>query len=269
MAGFLYYIPGQARVTAEQLEEIGLGPVFGGNTQLSQRGTAAGPDGCQGVVAWVGDAHAPKQPGYFSETQTWGECASGQFWLGYVNAEPPTPRDLVRLEQVPGYLLALGDGHEWMIPVARVSAGDMQTMLPQIMRLDNNGGRVYETPAKYDGLVEYAARTFEALQSGSELGDGFKWDACVEALGTNYRVTGWEVSALKLLTVQLANLVLLGLCDWISFAKVREAQAEAAKKNGLASIPDTSSTSAGSMDSQPATSPPTPTSRCSPVNGGK
>ena len=272
MAGFLYFFPDLAGYHSDTVAQCGLSDLLRPGNH-GARETSAGPGGKRGVVLATKPLCEPI--GYQPERQTWSECADGKFWLGYENDAKPTPADLIRRSAVVGYPIELADGQEWMIPAARVNDGTAGTMLPQSISLDAQGKRLYRTLPKYDRLAAYAVQAFDGLRhatldEGDEVAvdEDFKWLACVEALGTNYRVTQWEVGALGILTRQLYDPVLSALVDFPAYYLMRQGQQEAQKKSASTSTPDTQSICDGAPASPKTTGQPSQTSSCSQATGG-
>lgn len=236
MAGFLYYFPGEQRVTEERLQALSLQHVA--DLPFTQRGTKAGPTAGGGVLVWHGDKSQTYQP----DRQTWSECKG--FWLGYETLNQPGPADLLRSDAIDGYFVELAHGTRWQIPTPKMQDGG--SSLPQAVRLDAEGKPRLESLPRYETLAHCAEQAFKDFEEGAEQDWERCWDACVVALGTNYRVSRWEVAALGVLTTgTVMRTVLAALGDWFGFLRMKAAEAEAAKKNGSASTLDTSDISGG------------------------
>jgi hypothetical protein len=126
---FQIYIPNARGQDPQTLIDVGLADFYAGAEFVE---TAAGP-GDKGpgvVVAWRKPGQA--QMGYQPERQVWlpaaasGEdLAAGRYWIGFWTDSPPTPKDLARPYPQPGHRVALGDGSEWILPIAKAIDADM------------------------------------------------------------------------------------------------------------------------------------------------
>lgn len=231
MSGFLYYIPEQqAQVTLEQLKAGGLEYAF--ETLPTASGVQGGPDGGSGVIL----AQEPFTPAhrirYLPEQQTWRKlprieacetcegrepcktrelCETCQPWVGMYRDDPPGPQDLARREMLDGYLLELGDGRQWQIPVAReVCEKDgrfvSESALPRRMELSQAGEFVPGDPLpQFASLSAAAAEYYDAFdralkEDGGKIRFEFDDQAAVTVLAANYRISRLEVVMLGLLT---------------------------------------------------------------------
>lgn len=247
MNGFLYFLPATsflngvacaAGVTASMLESIGLSRVLDAG-KVAACECERGPE--EGVGRGLVVSHGGhSKVGIYPREQTWIKCAGGKFWLGWNTATPPGPVDLQRpqRERVSGYSYKLGDDRVWDIPAARIGGDEAQTLLPQRVRLDAEGRRVYEALPQYRNLSQYAAQTLAGFKFVFGLSDepvvideDFKWKACVEALTTNYLVSEWEIGALGLITVPLYDTILSLLVDAPSLIEMAKARLESQKKS--------------------------------------
>src|SRR5262245_51601592 len=119
MAGFLYFAPKRTTpiATAADAAALGLGYAFSGGCEVA--GTL-----CMGHTL-------TGEPGYiFADTkrlgewqsvmqldaQTWRKVPGTDCYVGFWNDAPPTPDDLMRPVQLPGYRVTVGD-HDWTVPL--------------------------------------------------------------------------------------------------------------------------------------------------------
>lgn len=214
MASFLYFIPNKQAVTLDDLTAAGITAI----ESLQSVGfcnTERGPSGGAGVVFAV-EPVSPKgklpKIGHYQNRQQWISCFGGQFWLGFETDNQPTPDDLQKAEMIAGHAITLEDGQEWTIPVARAFGRGSQ--LPQALILGDDGQLVVESLPKFAELSQQAERVFDAfLNDGEDLTLQDCWNIAVLALQQNYRVSGWELSALRALNTDNVQTVLGHLID--------------------------------------------------------
>ena len=195
-----YLIEGRHTLTPQDLTVWGLGHAFDGSP--SRRATANGPNGQGGVVIGVGESI-----GYFPETQTWTQLpaidGAPTRWLGLPKPPPKlAPESLRRATQLPGHLVTLADGQQWLVPAAKrfdVNSQRYDRAVGSRLRLNSAGEwMVEDVLPQYAELWAAATRWFDYRDDGS-LMVAEAADMCVVALTTNYRVSRAEVGALGLL----------------------------------------------------------------------
>jgi len=207
---FLYLLPGVTQASAAICADHGLSEVVG-DGPLSQRPGVGGPEGTQGVLLWRRIESVPR---YDSEKQEW--LQNGECWVGMDRAAPPKPEDLIRDQPIAGHWVRLGDGNDWLIPVARRVGGG--TALEQAFRKVGDEWQLEILP-KYKWLWEQAGKVFDAYLSALK-GDGMvsvedPLELAVKVLTVNYRIRAPEISLLGLLTTgNLWQGVLGALIDW-------------------------------------------------------
>jgi len=210
MAGLLYYIPERAHAELGDAAELGLQYAF--ERDLSPRSVRAnGPDGGQGVVI-VDSTRVPKA-GHYPEEQTWLKIPGNPVgaWVGRYNDEPVRPEDVARDEQLPGHLVQLLDGQEWLAPVGRglaeTDSGEWlyYDAVPRRMALDPEGnwsdGEIVE---RYRPLWAIVTEWWD--RTGALGKDDFEEtfdiprlaDVAAEVLAVNYRLNRAEVWLLGL-----------------------------------------------------------------------
>lgn len=238
MAGFLYFLPGDAdRFSRQRLADaglLGLVRVEG----LTERGVrSGGPDGGSGMVIVPRPELAEglaATPGYFPAAQIWEQSPDGKYWVGYEREQPPRPLDLGRAEVVDGHAVTLGDGNEWLIPVGRLAMGG--TRFEKRLRLGPAGEWVSEVLPAYHELVEQAERIHAFLLAGdgeASMDDAEAIDLAVRLLTLNYRIGRLEASALGLLTTRCVGKVLEAFIDVPSIVQISQAMSDAQKKSAL------------------------------------
>jgi len=235
MAGFIYYLPGKDAVTDDILKDAGLEYLT--RIVAGQRPVLAnGPDGEKGIAFTV-DVKMPlggSKPklGVYPKKQTWRECNKGKFWLGMENENMPQPKDLLRAPQLQGYYLDLGDANAWLIPVARhfvqgsplprdlmlgVGGEVMETVMGKYIPFSKRSEDIYhdllleenlDELAEEGGILELGPNRRMTIQNHFEI--------VSEAMGFNYTISKWEISALCLLNsqnIKIACMVIIDFCD--------------------------------------------------------
>jgi hypothetical protein len=239
MPGFLYYVPTQkGALTQDDLRAAGLSYAFelrkGENP--TARGCSPGPDNMIGLVL----GQQSEGLGYYPQRQTWRKIPSSPAgaWVGFETATPPGPDDLQRAKTIDGKLVELGDGNQWLIPIARrpvESNGHLAGMiaLPERLALDDVGEWVSGgVDPKYREVWEAAILFWDSLMSADVDENGISLtfsqaaDAAVAALAANYRVNRLEVSALGLLSDSIINAILETLVDFDSVRSYLKKKAE-------------------------------------------
>lgn len=257
MPGFLYYKPNVSRVHVADVKTWGLGYAF--SDRVTPAPVMTGPDSGNGCV-FVDIRHVPAGVGYYPEQQVWRRIPGGDLWVGYYAEQKPTPADLIRDVRTQGYFVKLGDGNDWLVPLAR-SVADVDGELGYICRLpkrldiDEEGKWTLEAVmAESAGLWEIACEYFEARWNAKidvehrqqVLSIENAAEKAVRVLSANYVVSDAECAALGLLTDRNVQLVLDACCD------IKNAFDLIKKKMGC----DGESLSAGFEDAVPDTGQP-------------
>lgn len=251
MGALLYFLPEvkggvSALATASngRLVSYGLADMLGEN--VSTRGADAGPSGTHGLV--VSHSGRATQIGYWPDRQTWSEvpACEGRLaaWIGFATDSPPGPDDLARDEQVGGHMIKLGDGREWLIPIARAFPDD--SPIDEILRIGPNGELVKAPLPKYAAITADADRVWRMMESANDDPNQIPSEDAIipdldciaiatRALAINYRVRTQEVSALDLILRSTVMPVLLALIDYPTrMSVVKDMVAADAKKKGAA-----------------------------------
>lgn len=211
MANPLYFIEGLAACSREQAAAHGLAGVL---PTIESRQTSRGPSGGGGVIVGV----TSERLGFDQSAQTWRKLPGGKVWFGWWNDAPPGPEDLQRTEQLPGHLVKLRDGREWLVPLARAwSDAGYLPKIPAALDFDESGqlcrGAV---EPRYRDLEDAANKASEFLfEKHSATYESLLKSAC-DALATNYRIGRNEALALSLFDDQFITVqdVLRALLDW-------------------------------------------------------
>lgn len=141
MPGFLYFAPNATNtVTLDTAKSLGLGYAFTSppSSTVCLNNT---PTGGAGVV--FADEKRLGEYGVQMrmDEQEWRKIPKSDCYVGYWKAAPPTPDDLLRPQQLPGYRVEMGD-HEWIIPLTACfddSRKMLVTALPCYLECDENG----------------------------------------------------------------------------------------------------------------------------------
>jgi len=264
VAGFFYYMPGERTLYHETLAKAGIGYAFGDahEPKAIVGGVGTGPDGAGGIILARNDVGIdPATVGYYPEGQTWQKVAGGQHWIGLATGAQygglPGPGDLEADEMLAGHFIRLGDGNDWLIPVARhFATGGVP---PSALTLGPDGQLVLEPLQRYVQFSSHADRVWEdlrvklgwikAAKDRAELTVGEGWEIAIEALALNYRVSQTEVAMLRLVTTPNMPRILEAIVDWPAIEAVAKETLEAESKKNGADTPDGSNTAAGGSDS--------------------
>jgi hypothetical protein len=235
MSTFLYY-SGQSFLPAILKH---LAPRLEAGTHQQQ--VLRGPDQQAGTLICAADRLDAGRLKYRREEQYWHLVeAAGRpaYWIGTINGEEPAPEDLARNKRIPGHLVELADGRNWLCPVARGQAAQDGRMvwyhtLPRTIVLDAESDRQWtEGPVvpRYARLWQLAgaywqARVGSAMPDAAEGGEvTFDFQeaaaAAVECLTVNYRLSAVEVSMLALLDTEAPRRILDALIDWPTLVKL-------------------------------------------------
>lgn len=258
---FLYYVPGRIspfptgplakNATPEDkvnafYRECGFEHLIGTHTQSGE--VQGGPDGKSGVVfvAHQGIDDGSMRCGYYPDAQTWLECDSGKWWLGWFADRPPSAEDLARVEQAGGHETDLPNSPGWVVPVARG--------LESNISLDRDGKLVMTPLPKFAPFMASLEKIMPIMLGETEMGWGEFVDLIASILGVNYRVSRWELAALGVLTTESLWTIASMAIDYPRMEEMLAAEQSASKKNRRVSTLASSGTGAGVTDSSPDTS---------------
>lgn len=216
---FLYYLSERRNIPSlDELKTVGLGYAF--DRQPEAAGVQGGPDGGSGMVL----CQAPDttvRVGYYPDDQQWihvAETPAGpphEYWIGFAPDAPPTPAGLARMKQLAGHMIPMGDGHEWRIPTA--------ILLPKAYVFTPGAGWSCTLDEVYSWLwaeAERVQKAYAEAAAGVKQGETFivrvdPEDVALAArlLALNYRVSEFELSALRVLTSDVVPAVMGALLD--------------------------------------------------------
>jgi len=236
MAGLVYFCAGRDTVREADLAALGLAGVFRGRG-IHHRGCDNGRFG-RGVTFQPAPPPRASWPtlGCWREGETaaerqqrWSPLAEG-LWVGSYESAPPMPDDLARPQRVEGHWVRLGDGQDWLVPVARMLNGG--TRLPQALEIGADGAIVKGAViAPYAEFSEHALAFWDMLEETSRYAL-LEWaPLAVEALAVNYHVSGRGLAHLGLLDTAVVEAVLDAVLDMPTLAAAMEGDQ---KKEGAA-----------------------------------
>lgn len=229
MSSFLYFMPGRGiDVTDEDIAAAtGLAHAFEGRPATSE--VREGPDGERGVL--LADRKVePSRFNYRAESQVWRKLLVSHVWVGMYKDNPPGPEDLAREQQLRGEWVELGDGEQWLVPLARgLSVEDDELVyhvaLPSVRTLDDSGEwKQHDVVQRYAPLWDVASQYWDAVTGAlakKKAEDGKltldfegETDAAVVALQANYRIGAVEASMLELLNDLTVGKILNATVDF-------------------------------------------------------
>lgn len=244
MAGFLYFVEGEPKNTADIISEHGLGYALESTCVLSPIPLGATPSGKPGCILADPKRLGDLQPSYRAELQTWQRLKD--HWVGFWNEHPPKPTDLEHDKIIPGSLqdgLKLGDGNHWHVPLARqyMQDGTAGSLLPHKLGIDESGEwKMRSVVDRYAAVWELSLNFFDLWQEAlvGAIDDGkdsfiFDYDApqhtAIKLLATNYVISDIEATLLGLLlSDDTAGDIMRAACDcdlallWIVESKKNE-----------------------------------------------
>lgn len=193
-AAMLYYVPGRSggwfSAALTGIPERLRGRFV---THTRQDGSP-GPDGGRGLlIAWQQGVEVRYEP----RTQRWQRC--GDHWRGV--RTDYRPEELAKdAPPAEGYPVRLGDGRQWVVPVALADAPNYA--IPWREGLDDEGRLVRQVDPAYAGVCRVAAGLWQAMEATGRLQmeDDDLRRACATALAVNYRVDLEDCLFLGLLT---------------------------------------------------------------------
>ena len=166
-------------------------------------------------------------------------------FVGFYSDSTPTPEELLRKDALGGHAVRLGDGNDWIIPVARGAAeesGELRyfAKVPRRLDMDENGAWISGGIApRFAELWGVACKFWDAFTGAGveKTADGVAVrmefndlvDGAVMALATNYRLRATEAALLGLLDEENCGAILRAVIDWPtveSFLQKKTQQAE-------------------------------------------
>lgn len=189
----------QSPTTAGRLSAVGLSDHAEGADTIQSEG----PAGSGQLFAWRKNSLQPMH--YNASEQTWipavkdGDRPEARYWVGVVNASPPTEEDLRRPGLLHGKSIELANGSKWTIPVPHA--------LPHDLVLQSDGSLRHEPKERYQRISFEADRWRERLGAvpvGDEMRVSYEelYAFCVLCLSLNYRMPPELASHLRLIDTE-------------------------------------------------------------------
>lgn len=229
MSGFLYFKPGESAVTKESVKAWGLGYAFSERV-AGVRCQGRTPNGAGGIVFADKTRMGESEIRMDMPKQTWGKIPKSDLWVGFWNDAKPTPPDLARSQQLPGYDVLMADDVRWSVPVVRrfdVSKAELVSALPCYMECNDDGvwgpGRVMEAHSHlWELLTPFADDIISRMNTpdaeSTDFTDSQIYDVVTTLLQANYVVGPGELSVMKAIPLEAGwNRVILFACDFPTF----------------------------------------------------
>lgn len=242
LARLLYFIPGVNGCSEVMLQALGLHDRFiGPGGRLAAwvaREWESGPEGLNGCLVASGSNRTPE---YAPETQTWlrVECPGkkpGFYFVGTEsNQNRPGPDDLSYPMMIDGYLVRLGDGHFWYVPLVlkwnQTNCEHTSALPQQLVRrmVDGRPRLVKETQRVYQHLQEIGERAWNSFLNSTPVPVDQVFADVTALLAANYRIGADVVDLLGLLNEEVVHAVLASAIDMPSL----QAQAEEFREQGI------------------------------------
>lgn len=180
--------------------------------QILNANVKIGPSGSSGTLAAASPGDSAPEIMFKPDRQRWVKF--GAYWIGFFTDNRPTPAELQRNDQIPGYLEPLADGALWNCPTIRIPYSDQpKMMIPRKFGVDDDGNRLVEPLDEYQTAWETSGKIWDVIVSQCEfdLDDGIAWAA--EMLSINYRLSLNECLLLDLLNEQNWERIFVAACD--------------------------------------------------------
>ena len=256
MAGLLYFIPKRDGITEDVLLEVDATVLI--ENKYVARPAGTGPGAEHGIVcvpkAEYQGSTSPR-PGYYPNEQKWESVNGGKFFIG--TAGDVIPKDLLRKECIDGHYVKLGDGNEWLVPVAR--RFPIGIVLPEALVLGPDGELVREVLPRYTKYSNQAERVWDYWQYENKLSEEEKepltdieaFEMCCNILSLNYMIDRWAVSLFRLFTTENIRLILEAFIDIPTLVKSCEEYRDSELKKKDAETVESNSSEVGTTESLP------------------
>lgn len=224
-AAILYWFPGRMEPPPEYAGRFrDADGAERGCYARSSEGPEAGARGClaspmHGVMV-----------AYLPAVQRWDRLAPG-IWIGA--RKDAAPEAFARARQYDGYRRVLGDGREWLVPVAnplaatcRLPSHDVLTDGTWQRRIDDAYTALSDRAAELSARVR--AAVLDGRSEGIDMPDDDLRAIMADCLALNYDLTLAEMSALRLFSPAVYWPVVSALIDWeatrLAMAEAMEGQ---------------------------------------------
>lgn len=230
-APLMYWFPGRLDPAPEYAARFrdAAGSERGCFSRQSE-GPEAALRGC--LASPMHDVYVVYQPG----VQRWDRLVAG-VWLGA--RKDATPQQFARPRQFTGYRRLLGDGNDWIIPIANPFARLCGLPAHDVLR---DGAWTREIAEQYLALSERATAmacqvriaVLEGRAEGIDMPDGELRQLMADVVALNYDLTLAEMSVLRLFDPSVYWPVVSALIDWDG---TREALADSAAESARPGTP--------------------------------
>lgn len=239
MGGFLYFLPTERRAgDAALLALHGCGHAVDAGRGIATRFTQSGPGGAAGLLVMVdGDFASTFELAYRPNSQTWRQGPTRThegkdlaYWVGAENPPEamPDPTALARKRFIAGHAVAMLDGREWTIPIARSVVRGSTLPKRLVLGPDNQTWTPQELP-EFLGLCKEAETAYTLLHGGEADAEGrvtieIPYDVgmriALAALAVNYRIGPIEADMLGLFGESEMEATMKAVCDWPAYEAV-------------------------------------------------
>jgi hypothetical protein len=212
----------------------------------TRRENVAGPVGRGLLCTWQTNVLIEHDP----ETQDWQQIGP-QLWVGIRRgyqpeefARPTDGRDLLS-----GYLVELGDGNRWLIPVALADAPSYS--MPWVEGLDASGEIVRRVADPYRKVCAIADDLWASVcgKGRLEIEEDRLREALADAMAVHYQIDLQDCLALGLFSSDSYQTIVCALLDFQHLEEIRSGEAR-----------EPSDTDSGGSDSSSTIGQRTPTS---------
>jgi len=224
LAGFIYFVPNFAKPTVASWADLPkaceLSHLDGSPTSRAGNG----PGGAYGLFVAVPDSIDVE---YRPDDQEWREIRSAELgsesgevqpgvvthWIGWMKAATPGPDDLQRERLVEGHPVKLGDGNDWIIPVA----GPLGSKLPSTFAAGPGRTLRMQVRQQYRELFAESEKWFTLIRYGGNYTWLEAFNYAVQLLAVNYRIGFFEACFLDLIATDNIWLIAdasIGEPDW-------------------------------------------------------
>lgn len=251
MPGFIYWIPNRTTIGVEELAQGELGYAFANETGITIVKLTAGPGGQGGILVALEASVPTAKVLYKPDEQEWRAIPASkleaQCGMYTTDADLPGPDVLLRRKLLQGHVTELGDGKDWLVPIARrfIEEDDelrWMCALPKRQDIDADGEWVDRGVVPRYRQLWKVAETFwtvrcAATAAAAENDEGPKkvqfdfpdqLDACVTVLRENYRLSRIEVAMLGLLDDETTGRILEAVTDVPTMHEFNKKKIEAA-----------------------------------------
>jgi len=260
MSGFLYWLPkhDKATISTQEIAAAGLSYAFEGSKACNPLHGDA-PGGNRGGAIIFDPIRTPRN-GFNDSLQTWQPHGTAGYWVGMWNDAKPGPSDLLKAKPLSGTPVRLGDGNDWLVPIARHWAMEddpdawpyWQHNLPRRVLFDTSAASIgLQAPTVQEAYAELWALSEADVRI--RYGEGTAADEAelsgvrlflnaLRILSFNYCLGPVEANLLGLFTTESWQAIFDALNDaqtWRAFIEKKVAAQAAATPPSSAGVADT------------------------------